>query len=77
MIFFFLLLIKGKLRNIPLPNLLYVGKDTEMFHGIFCFDTVIDLRLAAFVCHLETEISLQIYPKATIPLGSKLELEQN
>lgn len=75
--FFFSLLIKCKLRNIPLLNLLYAGKDTEVFHGIFSFGIVTDLRLSALVCHLETEISLQIYQKATIPLGSKLGLEQN
>lgn len=56
-IFFFLLLVEYKRGNTTLSNLLFVGKDTEVFHGIFCFDIVTDLRLAAFVCHLETEIS--------------------
>lgn len=48
-----------------------------MFHGVFHFDIVTDLRLNAFVCHLESEISLQIYQKTEIPAGNKLGFEQN
>lgn len=54
-----------------MANLLCVGKGTEMFHCLFGFDIVTDLRLTVFMCLLETEISLQIYQKTVTPVGSQ------
>lgn len=50
-------------------------KKAKVLNGIF--HIVTNLRLNAFVCHLEAEISLQVYQKTEIPLGNKLGLEGN